>query len=199
MASNKTLAAQKTQLVLEEEELPIIWVNEFSIEAAQEFIKRLIQLDSNPDIKDIFVYITSFGGEAYSLLAMIEAMYACQTPIHTVGLGLCASAGGVLLACSPGTRWIGKNTFLHIHHLQTGIIGDLPSVKNDIEHSKVLEKKIFDLLLAKSKMSKEELSKVLSKKQKEWHLTATEAKKLGFVDRIGLPVFKKYTTIEYKG
>ena len=120
----------RASVPFEDEELPIIWVSEFTTETAQAFIARLVKLEADLNTKEIFVYITSDGGEAYALLAIIDAMLACEKPVHTVGLGMCASAGADLLACGTGTRWIGKNSFMHFHYSRGLIVGDTLSAEH---------------------------------------------------------------------
>lgn len=182
----------------EDEELPIIWVDEFSTETAQTFIARLVKLEADLNTKEIFIYITSNGGEAYSLLAMVDAMLACSKPIHTVGLGMCASAGADLLACGTGTRWIGKNSFMHFHYSRGLMIGDTPAVEQEIKQTKEMENKIFKLITQRSNLTPAEMRKKLNTESKEWQLSAKAALKYGFVDCIGRPKFKKITIVEYE-
>lgn len=198
MASNSITLAQKTPLLLEGDDLPIIWVTDFDIDVVKEFTLALLKLESDQETKEIFLYITSYGGDGYSLLAMIEAIMACRKPVNTVGMGLCASAGSILLSCGTGTRWMAPNSFMHIHHARGMLVGDIPMQEQDVKHNKQLENKMLKLMTARSKMTVKELTKRLKDETREWQLTAKEAKKYGFVDKVGIPSFEKSVKVEYK-
>lgn len=187
---------QKTQIVLDNDEAPVIWVREFNFEAAETFVQRLVELDSNPDVPQIYVFIMSYGGEIYPLFAMIEAMKSCRKPVNTVGLGMCASCASVLLSAGTGTRWLSKNSFVHIHHVRAGAFDDLPALQHSLEQTKVAEDKLLSILTERSKMSVKELRNKLEKQKKEWQLTSATAKKYGFIDRIGIPSLKRYLVTE---
>jgi ATP-dependent Clp protease, protease subunit len=181
---------------IENDNLPIINVTEFDMEVAQSFIRRLSQYDSDPEVSDVYVYISSYGGEVFAGLAMIEAMNACSKPVHTVGIGLCASAGADLLICGTGRRWITENSFVHIHHSRGGMSGDVPGMDKALKQMKQVEDKIFKMIMSKSKISQSDMKSKLKEEQREWQMTAATAIKYGFVDVIGIPRFKKYTVVE---
>jgi ATP-dependent Clp protease protease subunit len=185
-----------TPAPIDEEDLPVIWVDEFNTETAKEFVKNLILLESNPEVSDIFVHITSFGGGVFAMLSMVESVLACKKPVHTIGSGICASAAATLLACGTGTRWLAKNSYLHIHHIHSLNAGDLPSQKQEIKQTEIVEAKMFEIMTKRSKMTASQLVRKLRGEEKEWQLTAKEAKEYNFIDQIGLPSFKKYTVIE---
>ena len=194
MANN---IAQKTPIILAGEDLPIIWVNEFDEGCSTEFSRDLVRLESDPETTDIFIYINSFGGNVFSLLSMVDLILACRKPIHTVGTGICASSGAVLLACGTGTRWIAKNSYMHIHHIQSGMHGDTPEREQDLKQVKFVEDRMFTLLTMRSKLTKTKLIKKLQEEKGEWQLSASEAIKCGFADKIGIPSFNKYMVTEY--
>jgi ATP-dependent Clp protease protease subunit len=121
-----TKTISKSPIPLKEEDLPFIWVNEFDGKVATDFSKKIVEFESDPDVSEIFIHIASYGGEIYPLLSMIDMMHSCKTPVHTVCSGFAMSAGGVLLLTGPGTRWMAKNSYLHIHHVRSWSYGDLP-------------------------------------------------------------------------
>jgi len=187
MAIPTTKIISKNQLVLNQEELPAIWVETIDFEIAQFFTKEIIRLDSDPEISDIFVYISSYGGGAHPVLSMIEAMLNCQKPVHTIGLGLCASAGGCLLSAGTGTRYLSKNSLLHFHNLQVNGEGDLSNLERDLLLYKQLQKKLFSIVLRKSKLDVQKLEEKIEAHKGEWILSATQAKQYGLIDKIGMP------------
>jgi ATP-dependent Clp protease protease subunit len=181
---------------INDEDLPIIWVNDIDIDSAQMFIRQLIQYDSDPNVSEIYVYISSYGGEVFAGLAMIEAMQACSKPVNTVCMGICASAGADLLICGTGKRWMSENSFIHIHHTRSRITDDLPGIDKTIKQMRQVEDKIFKLIISKSKISPSEMRDKLKDEQKEWQMTAQVAQKNGFIDIVGLPKFRRYTVVE---
>lgn len=192
----QTSIIQKTQIVLDTDEAPIIWVKDFNYEAAQKFIQRIIELDSDPDVPQIYVFISSNGGYVYSVFAMIEAMKHCNKPVHTVGLGMCASCAAVLLSCGTGKRWITKDSFMHIHNISSGTYGNIEEMEQDLANSKVIAEKLMGLLAADSNMSLKELKEKISEQKREWLLSSATAKKFGFIDEIGMPSLKRYLVVE---
>jgi ATP-dependent Clp endopeptidase proteolytic subunit ClpP len=176
-----------------DDELPIIWVSEFNQDTAQTFIKSLMAIEANPTISEIFIFITSYGGELYPCLAMVDVMNSCKKIINTVSLGISASAGGVLLANgTKGYRWISESSLLHIHLTQLSLNGTTTSTKTEINFVKNLDKKLTENLLKNSKITKKDFEKLFNEAHGEWCISPEEALKYGFVDRIGIPKFKKY-------
>ena len=195
---SKKSIVQQTPIIIADDDLPIIWVDEFDYEAVRNFTKRLIKLESDPETTDIFIYINSYGGAISAAVAMVEGILRCTKPVHTVGIGIAASCGAVLLANGTSTRWIGPNSTMYIHHAQNGIEGDFPSLEQDVKNIKQIDEKVIELLTHRANITPKELKAKLQNEQKEWQLSATTARKYGFVDRIGIPSFKKYMVTEYE-
>lgn len=187
----------KIPVLTDQEDIPTIFVDEFSPETLREFTCNMTMLESNPSVSEIFVYITSLGGDVFHMIAMAETILACSKPVNTVGRGICASAGGIILACGTGTRYLAPNSFLHIHHIRGAIEGDLPDQEQGTEQTKIIEEKMFRLLTDNSKMTVSELKDRLQKEQREWQLSAHQAKKYGFVDKVGIPKFETHMITKY--
>ena len=138
----------------------------------------------------------SYGGEVFSLFAMIEAMKACSKPVHTVGLGMCASCASVLLSAGTGKRWLSKDSFVHIHHVRSAMWGDMPAMEHNLEQTRIIENKLLAILAENSKMTVKDLRAKLVDQKKEWQLSSSTAKKYGFIDEIGMPSLKRYLVVE---
>lgn len=193
------ITIQKSPIILDLNESPIIWVRDFNFEAAEKFISKLIELESDPEISEIFIYITSYGGEVFAMLAMIEAMKNCIKPVNTVGLGINASCASVMLSAGTGDRYLTKDSFIHIHHIRTGMYDDLPAIEQNVKQTKIVEEKLIQILTDRSNMTVTQLKEKLEKEKKEWQLTANIAKKYGFIDKIGMPKIKKSIVTEIEG
>ena len=177
------------------ENLPCLWVTAFNFEAAQFFCQNLFKLDSNPAVEEIFVYVSSPGGDVFACLAMIDAMKGCRKPVSTITLGMAGSCGAALAICGTGTRFMAPNAFLHIHRVSGGTIGDVVKMESDVKQGKVVDSKILGLIAEKSNLTKKDLLKQIRDKDKEWRLLPKEAMKYEFVDVIGVPKFSQTTII----
>ena len=108
-------------------------------------------------------------------------------------------AGADIVATGPkGNRWIGPNSYMHIHHAQGFLIGGTPELEQQMGNIKQLEDHLMKMVVANSKLTMKEFKKLLKDNNGEWRLTAQEALKYGFVDRIGIPIIKKYEIWEYE-
>jgi len=171
------------------ESLPSIWVNEFSFESAQEFCQKIWKLDSDPEVEEIFVFVSSYGGEAFPCLMMIEAMIACSKPVNTIAMGLAASCGAILSICGTGKRFMAPNSFLHIHHVSGGVQGDVPTMEMEVKNIDKVNDKMMGMIAAKSNLTKKEFLAKLKDSEKEWRLNPKEAIGYRFIDVIGVPKF----------
>ena len=81
------------------------------------FLTALHQMEANPKIGTITIYITSYGGMLMPSVAIVQAMKTCTKQIRTLGAGYIASAAlPILAAGSKGHRSIVDGTKLLVHH-----------------------------------------------------------------------------------
>jgi len=174
-----------------------VYVNDFELSAAQDFIQSLLQLEKDPLLSDIFVYVTSYGGDCSGLTAMIEAIKNSSKNVHMIGMGYNYSAGGLLIMTGPrGNRWIGKNSFLHIHEVQDVIFGSTTNIKRSVKHLEMIQERLFDLLVQNSLLTIDLLKSKIKEHDGEWLITPHEALELELIDRIGIPKVKVSTIWE---
>lgn len=176
------------------EELPFIYVTNFDDNAVKEFLTNFIKLESNSKVKIIPIVINSYGGQVYSLLAMLDIISSSEKPICTVAAGKAMSCGSVLLAAgTPGYRYVGKNAHVMIHEVSSMTYGKTTEIKEDTKNTERLN----DILLTKlaefcGKKDKRFFHKKLKNRTNlDWFLNGSECKKLGLVDSIGTPRFLK--------
>ena len=169
---------------------PIIWVKEFDFDNAEIFIRTLDEYETNDSVKEIYIYITSFGGEIPALFAMIDAMQNCKKPINTIAYGSAASCGAILFIMGTGTRYIGSNSRLHIHHLRADIVDDMVGIKQETKTLSAMNDSLFKMISNRSKHTVTEIKNMLKSENKEWSVTAKEAIKWNFADKIGTPKLK---------
>lgn len=97
---------------------------------ANSVVAQLLYLDSEDSEKDICLYINSPGGSVTAGMAIHDTMRYIKAPVHTIGIGLAASMGALILA-SGNKRSVLPNTKVMIH--QPLVSGDLGGKETDIK------------------------------------------------------------------
>lgn len=166
-----------------------ILVNEFTEFGVKSFKADFDDL-KNSNMPIIPVIIDSFGGEVYSLLAMIDIISTSDRPVATIALGKAMSCGSLLLACGTnGYRFVGPNATVMIHDVATISIGKIEELKADVGEGDRLNNRIFAMLDAKCGKPKGHFQKIIAKKKHaNWYLDAQETLKHGLADHVGLPL-----------
>lgn len=160
--------------------------NEFSGNATKDVITWI--LDSNFQTSNRFenltLMITSPGGDLFSAFALIDVMRGSKIPVHTIGLGIIASAGLMtFIAGEPGHRTITPNTSILSHQWSAGTWGK--------EHELIATQRQFDLTTTRminhykkcTKLSEKIIREKLLPPQDVW-LSAQEAKEYNLVDQV---------------
>ena len=166
-----------------------ILVNEFSEYGVRCFKSDFDDLRSS-SLPILPIIIDSYGGEIYSLLAMLDIMAIADRPVATIALGKAMSCGSILLACgTKGFRFIGPNTTMMIHDAATHSFGKIEELKSDVGEADRLNNKIFNTLDHRCNKRAGYFKKILAeKKHTNWYLEPQEALKHGLIDHIGIPV-----------
>ena len=174
-----------------------VLVNEFTEYGVKQFKVDFDELNCSA-LPIIPVVIDSYGGEIYSLLAMIDIMSTATKPVATIALGKAMSCGSILLACgNPGFRFVGTNSTVMVHDAATISFGKIEDLKADVGEAERLNVKIFNLLNEKCNKPKGYFQKIVSdKKHVNWYLEPKEVLKHGLADHIGLPVIDSLFNLE---
>ena len=182
-----------------EDDAPAVYVKQFNFEAAQTFVKELRTLESDGSLDTIFVYVSSYGGEVFPLLMMIEAIHSSSKDIHLVGMGAVYSAGADIVAVGKkGNRWLGANSYMHIHHASGFMAGGLEELEQQVGNLRQLENHLMKMVVSNSNLNMKDFKRILKEHKGEWRMNAAEALEYGFVDHIGIPALKKYEVWEYE-
>ena len=166
----------------------IIRVNKFDEEAAKKF-QQEVAAAHNTGQKVIPVVIDSYGGQVYSLMAMISAIKHSEIPVATIVEGKAMSCGAVLLTFGEdGMRFADPDATIMIHDVSSGGLGKVEEIKASAKEADRLDEKIFTMM-ARNCGKKDDYfkKKVFSKKHADWFMDATEAKKHGMVNQIRVP------------
>lgn len=174
-----------------------ILVNEFS-EYGVKCFKADFDNILHSNIPIIPILIDSFGGEVYSLLAMLDIIASSDRPVATIAMGKAMSCGAILLACgSPGLRFIGPHSTVMIHDVGSISFGKIEDLKADVVEADRLNNKIFDLLNKNcNKKPGYFQQEVAKRKHVNWYLNANDALHHSIVDKIGVPVLEHGFTLE---
>ena len=161
-------------------------------ESAAEIITALIVLSSQKDpetneVEPIKFYISTYGGAADEMFAIYDVMNYVKKQgviIETVGLGKVMSAGTLLLAAgTPGHRKLGKHCRVMIHAVAGGSMGELHSIKNELEQMNVLQESYIQAMADETEMSKKQIQNLINRKVNVY-LSASEAIEKGLADEV---------------
>lgn len=153
--------------------------DQFHQETAEDITKKLIAMDAVSN-EDIYLIINSYGGQVYSLMAMIDAINNLKSKVNTVCLGIGASCGAVLFSLG-NKRYIGENSKLMFHQVSTMAWGTVDQIENDLKEAKELNDKLFNLVLGRSKLDNNGLADIFAK---DSYITAASAIEKGFADEV---------------
>lgn len=172
----------------EHDDMPEVWVNEFTEESVKRFYASVNRLAMNGPDFPILVYIDSYGGFADSLMAMLDILDSLPNPVITVAVGKACSCGAILLSAGD-YRYCGRNTRVMIHRSSAGSYGNMRNLTSDIKEMERVDHHVMDLFARNCGMAgKEELFQVFKDRELDdlW-MSADEAKYFGLVDNVGLP------------
>jgi ATP-dependent Clp protease, protease subunit len=149
---------------------------------ANAIIAQLLFLASQNSKEDIKLYINSPGGQVTSALAIYDTMQYVKPDISTICVGMAASAAALLLtAGSKGKRLILPNGEVLIHQVMGGAQGQATDIDIHARHILGMKKKLNDIM---SRHTGQPLSKVERDAERDYFMSAEEAKKYGVVDKI---------------
>ena len=174
-----------------------ILVNEFTEYGVKSFKADFDDLNGS-NLPIIPIMIDSYGGEIYSLLAMIDIMATAVKPVATIALGKAMSCGSILLACgNPGLRFVGTHSTVMVHDAATFSFGKIEDLKADVGEAERLNNKIFALLDEKCGKKTGHFQKmVASKKHVNWYLDSQEVIQHGLADHEGIPVIDSLFNVD---
>jgi len=149
---------------------------------ANTVIAQLLFLESENKDKDIKLYINSPGGSVTAGLAIYDTMQYIKPDVVTICVGLAASMAAVLLAAGKkGKRFALPNSEIMLHQVMGGAEGQAIDIKIRAEHILKVREKINKIL---SYHTGQPLSKIEKDTDREFYMSAEEAKEYGIIDEI---------------
>ena len=149
---------------------------------ANTLIAQLLFLDAENAKEDIKLYINSPGGSVTSAMALYDTMQHVKADVATICLGQAASAAAVLLACgAKGKRFALPNARVLIHQVMGGVEGQQKDVEIQAREMMRIKNQINNIL---AKHTGQPVKKIEADSDRDYFMTADEAKKYGIVDKI---------------
>ena len=149
---------------------------------ANTLIAQLLFLDAENNKEDIKLYINSPGGSVTSALALYDTMQHVKADVATICIGQAASAAAVLLACgAKGKRFSLPNARVLIHQVMGGVEGQQKDVEIQAKEMLRIKNQINKIL---ADHTGQPISKIEKDSDRDYFMTADEAKKYGLIDKI---------------
>lgn len=151
-------------------------------ETANLVVAQLLFLASEDPKRDIKLYINSPGGSVYDGLAIIDTMNYIGPDVQTIGIGLQASMGAMLLACgAKGKRFVLPNARVMIHQPSSGTEGKITDQEIALREGVYLKKRLAEIFAERTGKDIKQVEKDMDRDN--W-MSAEEALKYGIVDEI---------------
>ena len=151
-------------------------------EIANQIIAVMLYLDSEDPGKDIYLYINSPGGMITSGMAIYDTMQHIKSDVVTICVGLAASMGSFLLAAgTKGKRLSLPHSRIMIHQPSGGTRGQATDI--EIEAREILRIR-HQLNNIYAERTGQTLAKIEKDMDRDFFLSAEEAKEYGLIDRV---------------
>ena len=175
----------------------IIRVNNFNEEAAKKF-QNEIAAAHNTGQKIIPVVIDSYGGEVYSLMAMISAIKNAELPVATIVEGKAMSCGAILFTFGEeGLRFCDPDATIMIHDVSSMDWGKVEELKAGAAEADRLNTKVYTMMARNCGKKDDYFMKMVDKKKHaDWFLDAQEAKKHGLANSLRVPKLTLSVTVD---
>ena len=145
-------------------------------------VAQLLHLAYEDPKKDIKLYINSPGGSVYDGLAIIDTMNYIEPDVQTIGIGLQASMGAMLLSCgAKGKRFALPNSRIMIHQPSSGTEGKITDQEIALREGIYLKKVLAEMLAKNTGKSVAQIEKDMDRDN--W-MSAQEAKAYGLIDEV---------------
>jgi len=175
----------------------IIRVNKFDEDSAKEFIYQM-GLAHNTGQPIIPIVIDSYGGQVYSLMAMISAIKQSELPVATIVEGKAMSCGAILFSFGEeGMRYMDKDATIMIHDVSSGALGKVEELKSSAEEANRLNEKVYQMMARNTgHPDKFYWDMVQEKGRADWFIEAEEAKRLNLANHLRLPKLSMEVKVE---
>ena len=145
-------------------------------------VAQLIHLEAEDPDKDVVMYINSPGGQVYSGLAIYDTMQYIKPDVQTICVGIAMSMGALLLAGgTKGKRLALPNAKILIHQVSSGFQGQATDIEIQARETINMKRRMEEILAHHSEQPLEKVSKDM---ERDYFMTAQEAKDYGIIDTV---------------
>lgn len=168
----------------------IVRVNKFDEESALKFDQEVAQAH-NTGQKVIPIVIDSYGGQVYSLMAMIASIKNAEIPVATIVEGKAMSCGAILSTFgAEGMRFMDPNATIMIHDVSSGDFGKIEELKSSVGEAERLNDIVYKMMARNCGKKEDYFLKIVDqKKHADWFMGAEEALKHNIVNQLRVPKF----------
>jgi ATP-dependent Clp protease protease subunit len=150
---------------------------------------QLLFLDSSDSSKDIQIYFNTPGGSVYAGLGVYDTMQYITCDTATICTGIAASMGAVLLtAGTKGKRSALQHSRIMIHQPMGGAEGQASDIEITAKEIQKLKKELYEII---ANHSGNKYDKVWKDSDRDYWMTAKEAKEYGMIDEVLIKTEKK--------
>ena len=143
---------------------------------------QLLYLDSVDSSKEISIYLNSPGGSVTAGLGIYDTMQFISSPVATICTGMAASMAAVLLvAGQEGKRSALPHSRVMIHQPLGGVQGQASDIEITAREIQKMKKELYTII---SDHSHTPFDKVWADSDRDYWMTAQEAKDYGMIDQI---------------
>ena len=154
-------------------------INDYTANTIQ---AQLLYLDSTDPGKDISIYINSPGGSVTAGLGIYDTMQFISSDVSTICTGMAASMGAVLLvAGKEGKRSALPHSRVMIHQPLGGVQGQASDIEIEAKEIQKFKKELYTII---SNHSHTPYDKVWADSDRNYWMTAEEAKDYGMIDQV---------------
>jgi ATP-dependent Clp protease, protease subunit len=145
-------------------------------------VAQLIHLESEDPDKTISIYINTPGGSVYAGLAVYDAMQFIKPDVSTICVGVAMSMGALLLAGgAQDKRMALPNSKILIHQLSGGFEGQATDIEIHAKEIINVRQRLDEII---AKHTGQPLDKVAKDTERDYFMSAEEAKAYSIVDRV---------------
>ena len=150
--------------------------------SANTIIAQLLFLDSQNNDQEIRIFINSPGGSVSAGLAIFDTINYIKSEVSTICVGLAASMGAVLLSSgTKGKRLALPNSEIMLHQVMGGAQGQASDIEISAKHILKIKDRLNHILVKNTGQSLEIIEKDTDR---DFYMSAEEARKYGLVDKI---------------
>ncbi|WP_028550063.1 ATP-dependent Clp endopeptidase proteolytic subunit ClpP [Paenibacillus sp. UNC451MF] len=156
--------------------------SEVNDQVANSIIAQLLFLAAADPEKDIHLYINSPGGSTTAGLAIYDTMQFIQPDVSTICVGFAASMGAILLTGgAKGKRFALPNSEIMIHQPWGGTQGQASDIQIRAANIMKTRKVLYNII---SETSGQPYEKVEKDSDRDYYMSAIEAKEYGLIDKV---------------